>query len=69
MITHYDMITGEVLADDDQPITAGRKRETDRAVVEHLVAVAESMMADRCDRPMPADVADLPVERFIARFR
>ena len=68
MITHYDMVTGEVIEEKtpDQPDTA--VTQPDMAAEPRLLTVHEANAAQKPAPRLPADAATLPVDILIARW-
>ncbi len=68
MITHYDMTTGEVIADDGGHSPAGALHHPARPVQLRLAPVQEMCRPGPAAYPLPADLADLPVETMLAQW-
>jgi hypothetical protein len=68
MITHYDMMTGGVIKDEDcaQPVTIAMRQ--DPAVALRLLAVQEAQAMRRPEPRLPADAAILPVESLLSEW-
>lgn len=68
MITHYHMLTGEVIEEKvpDQPHTAAT--QPDMAADPRLLTVQEANAVQKPATRLPADAAMLPVDTLIARW-
>jgi hypothetical protein len=68
MITHYDMLTGEVIEEEapDRPHTAAT--QPDMAAEPRLLTVQEANAVQKPAPRLPADAATLPVDTLIARW-
>jgi len=68
MITHYDMVTGEVIEENnpDQPVAAAT--QPDMVAAPRLLTVQEANAARKPEPRLPADAATLPVDALIARW-
>ena len=70
MITHYDMSTGEIIADEFTDENMPSADLVEHATALRLMRVDEdtSIPAGH-ERKLPADIAQQPVESFIAKWR
>ena len=68
MITHYDMVTGEVIEENtpDQPDTAATQPHL--AADPRLLTVQEANAVRKSVPRLPVDAAMLPVDTLIARW-
>lgn len=68
MITHYDMMTGQVVEDEthDQPMS--EVLQPDMIATPRLLSVQEAAASRTPGPSLPADAAMLSVEALIARW-
>ncbi len=69
MITHYDMATGEMIADETAPTTPASVEYDEPRVALRLMRVDEDLTASNTKaRALPVDVAHTDVASFIAKW-
>lgn len=69
MITHYDMATGEMLTTEGRDDDTVPEGNNDTSVALRLLTVAEATAIEQTGSALPADVAVLPVDQLLARWR
>lgn len=68
MITHYDMMTGEVIEDESRGQAEAGVVRPDETAAPRLLTVQEAAAIQKPGPRLPADVAVLPVDTLIARW-
>ncbi len=68
MVTHYDMTTGEVIAEQGPGEAASPEHQAGGMTELRLETVQEAAAAEARTRRLPADVAMLPVPMLLSRW-
>ena len=68
MVTHYDMTTGEVIAEQSTGEAAGPEHQAGEMVELRLETVQEAAATEARTRRLPADIALFPVPLLLSRW-
>ena len=68
MVTHYDMTTGEVIAEQGHADDASRELHTDATAKLRLETVQEAAVVEARTLRLPAYIAMLPVSMLLSRW-
>ena len=68
MVTHYDMTTGEVIAEQGPGDAAGQDLQTREMAELRLETVREAAAVEARTLRLPADAAMLPVPMLLSRW-
>lgn len=69
MITHYDIVSGEVLAIEHDAGPEDRPTPPANATALRLMGVQEAVAIDHPEPRLPADIVDVPVALWLNRMK